>query len=344
MRRFFIVSLFLLLIFIPSFSYSSGICNSDPSARGDGIYLNVLNSWFKVRFVGYFTNKDNRSYSDGWHFSNRDLYFVTGGGTDSGTRTYYYIYTIDDDPPSECAEPDHCSNVVKDSDEGGIDCGGSCSATCETYCPSGTQLYSGSCWHSPSPDSFGNCPDGYSRSIVNGSSQACSKNVGQAVVANPDYIDDNQSDYTGGSFSVGHFSSESTSTSQTVDNGDGTVTQVDKTTTTGSDGSSKTTTKTTLKDKATGQVLGSGEKVETETPEEDNPDNYDYGTRLDEVDNSIDSDGKIYAKFSNRFSDFRSNLSHSDIMNFMDSTFDFSGHTGSAVSEVDMGEWGYCSA
>jgi hypothetical protein len=69
--------------------------------------------------------------------------------------------------------PEHCTNAVKDEDEDGINCGGSCSAVCDIFCPPGSEMlsYSGSYpgWPSESctfmefENAAGGCPDGYIR-------------------------------------------------------------------------------------------------------------------------------------------------------------------------------------
>ena len=60
-------------------------------------------------------------------------------------------------------EPSTCSNYVKDADEIGIDCGGSCSADCVQACPDGYILNSGTgqCETSSQPDNYNNCPSPY---------------------------------------------------------------------------------------------------------------------------------------------------------------------------------------
>ena len=46
------------------------------------------------------------------------------GHTYTGSMYSYYCVTNDDPPPS--TEPETCNNSVKDDDESGVDCGGSC--------------------------------------------------------------------------------------------------------------------------------------------------------------------------------------------------------------------------
>jgi hypothetical protein len=72
-------------------------------------------------------------------------------------------------PPS--TDPEHCTNLEKDEDEAGIDCGGSCSAVCDKFCPPGTELaaYTGSypgwpseaCFYIGLANDAGGCPTGY---------------------------------------------------------------------------------------------------------------------------------------------------------------------------------------
>ena len=244
-------------------------------------------------------------------------------------------------PPG--TDPATCSDYEKTEGEDGIDCGGACSTACKTYCPQGTKLFTDHCYHETAPDKFGNCPDGYGRAIVDGVVTMCSKNVGAAVVANPSYVEDHPEvtdEYVGGSFSVGHFETGTTTSTTITDNGDGTSTVVKDKTTTNPDGSTSHSKTTSRVDNATGNVINSHGTTDGTKPVEDNPDNYSFGNGLDKVDNAIDGDGEIASKFSIRFSEFTSAFTQSDIVIFMNSVFDFSGHDGSAVSTIDMGEWG----
>ena len=149
-----------------------------------------------------------------------------------------------------------------------------------------------------------------------------------------------QTNIQDGSFSVGHFETGTTTSTTITDNGDGTSTVVKDKTTTNPDGSTSHSKTTSRVDNATGTVLNSHGTTDGTKPVEDDPDNYSFGNGLDKVDNAIDGDGEIASKFSNRFSEFTSAFTQSDIVIFMNSVFDFSGHDGSAVSTIDMGEWG----
>ncbi len=349
MYRVLFIIITLSSLFVPS-AYSS-VCyqgtdtSSFPSGNGNYIYAG---RWFKVNGPIYEGPYDARSVdADGWKWYGGHLNYITGAGTDaeghggSGHSIQYDIISILDSssvPDCEPTEPAHCSNNVKDGDEIGINCGGSCSAECSHSCDYGVyDEAQDKCLSTTSPDKFGNCPEfaGFHKDSNGECTHSSDPVLADPDFNNPDPGADAPQLPTGGSFST-----VTDHSSTTVDNGDGTTTTTDIDKQTGSDGRSKTTTKTTLKDKATGKVLGSSTKVDIETPKEDNPDNYEYGTRLDEVDNTIDSNGEIYAQFSGRFATFQATVSQSQIMKFMNSLFDFSGHDGSAVSTVDLGEWG----
>jgi len=70
-------------------------------------------------------------------------------------------------------EPDHCHNGIKDGDEEGVNCGGSCNNTCDSLaCPDTTNWFVdsyGRCYPTETgfanlyatPDSAGNCPAGF---------------------------------------------------------------------------------------------------------------------------------------------------------------------------------------
>jgi hypothetical protein len=160
-------------------------------------------------------------------------------------------------------DPDHCSNSVKDEDEEGIDCGGSCSAECVLNCPDGTELQgmyvTGEPWRcvqTYQPDNYGNC-ESFNDYIINGQCEkytepyASFEEVTQPPVTDP---------WT-------QTSTMNISTSESiVDNQDGTKTKTTTTTTTTtleSGVETTVTTKTDIIDSATEDLISTSTDVET---------------------------------------------------------------------------------
>jgi hypothetical protein len=185
------------------------------------------------------------------------------------------------DSCSLTTHPDYADfyNGVQDGDEEGIDCGGSSGVECVNACPSGTHLVGTGCYHATDPDQYGNCPDGYSSGSVDGVTVECSKRIDTVALASPAWLNDNPPEpFTGGSyFEQGTYSEVSSSTSETVDNGDGTSTTTTTTTTTNSDGTESTTTTSTTSNNSTGVVIGSTTTTTGTTSPEENLENYTGG-------------------------------------------------------------------
>lgn len=90
-----------------------------------------------------------------------------GGWMNGRQRTWTYYNPSD--PNGDCFTPavNLCDNGVLDTGETGIDCGGTCSGSCATYCPPGYGVEVDVdgvefCALSAPPDKHGNCPSGYS--------------------------------------------------------------------------------------------------------------------------------------------------------------------------------------
>lgn len=222
----------------------------------------------------------------GWSFSENASAYYEPVSVPCPDPTEAYKYYSCSTPPE--ALTDLCDNGVPDSGEEGIDCGGSCSADCELYCPYGSSVNYDSdgvafCAYSVPSDSYGNCPSGYiPSSFSDGSSDCLASPPGDtpfpeptaaAPTSNPFESDTDSSpvSFTGGSYS----SYTDTSTSSPVDNGDGTSTTSTTTNSTNADGSTSTTTTSTTYNNSTGAPISSTTSTSGVTSVEENPENYD---------------------------------------------------------------------
>jgi len=180
------------------------------------------------------------------------------------------------------------ANGSQDGDEEGIDCGGTSGDDCERYCPVGTvlELSNDMCQAVADPDSYGNCPSGYTSNIVAGVT-ACDYET-PAVLAVTGMTFDQTEDEPPPEFSVS-FTTFTTSAETVVDNGDGTETaSIDvikldtatgkqTTTTTSVTRDSGSTTGTGFATSPDGPVIlpGFSGSITGETGSEENPENYD---------------------------------------------------------------------
>jgi len=90
-----------------------------------------------------------------------------GGWMNGRQRTWTYYNASD--PDGDCFTPtvNLCDNGLRDTGETGIDCGGTCSGSCVTFCPPGYVVETDVdgvdfCAMTAAPDKHGNCPSGYS--------------------------------------------------------------------------------------------------------------------------------------------------------------------------------------
>jgi len=227
--------------------------------------------------------------------------------------------------------------------EDGIDCGGQSDFPCITGCPENTEPVSSGCYHTTSPDSSGNCPTGYSKTIntATGVTLSCDKRVSDITLASQEWFSLNPLDpyEAGQSYTGGTFSEVVNSTTQTTDNGDGTSTKVTVQTGTDSKGNSFTKTTNTVVDNSTGNVLGQTSTTQTDTPPEDNPENYDYGSPDGAVDGDID--GEKADKFATRLDDFLASVNSSPVANSFSALSDTSNiGEGTSSYTVSLGSWG----
>lgn len=212
-----------------------------------------------------------------------------------------YVWTWTKNQCVYVPPPDYCHNNLKDATETGIDCGGSCSATCVSKCPSGTvfrtytgaegtsvagQVFNG-CVFVTNPDSFGNCPQGYlsfgagACSTCDGTPECASAYSEPEYLANEDVPLKEPSSTAPPGFETGSLSIvESTSSStDTVDPSApaGAQSQVTTTkTTTNSDGTVTTTNITNYYSGTGGTGTIVGTKTVEEVPLEENLENYDF--------------------------------------------------------------------
>lgn len=173
---------------------------------------------------------------------------------------------------NEHPSPD-CFNQSKDTDEMGIDCGGTCFSECDHYCPEdqeyiplvddeGTHYGAQVCGFRAEMDQLGNCPNGYEPNFEN---TGCVKLSFDDFLINPDYefdptditsssdpgITPSQPDTTDEQATTVDSNAPSTS-SETTNNPDGSVTTTEyngdtpiRTTTTNADGTSTVTNHST---------------------------------------------------------------------------------------------------
>lgn len=169
------------------------------------------------------------------------------------------------------------SNGVMDDGEDGIDCGGLTGVDCVDGCPSDYVFFTEDgetvCQKGTDADSYGNCPTGYNfippdYCTVSIPTTPVSPDIDTSILPAP-----TTDIFEGGTFST----YTDTSTSDPVDNGDGTSTTITTTTTTGSDGSSTSTTTSTTTDNTTGDIVGVSTTTTGTTSPEENPENYDFG-------------------------------------------------------------------
>lgn len=193
--------------------------------------------------------------------------------------------------------PCGCFNGSMDDFETGIDCGGTCQSPCEPSCPPGSELIPvkigddptpiDQCIFDTPPDSYGNCPSGYTY-IPSPTSPICMFSADPSW-ASPN-IENQFENYPSppeGFSTPSSSTSSSTSSDWTPDpsgaSGAGTLTTTETTTSTISSGSSTTNNLTTnyyySGDGAggPGQLTGSdSSSSSTSNDPTDDPSNYDY--------------------------------------------------------------------
>jgi hypothetical protein len=194
-------------------------------------------------------------------------------------------------PPDE---PVYCTNGVKDQDELGIDCGASCLApddNCTRFCPTNYfyNITVSQCEYIIESDQFGNCPSGYEKNfeltegewIQNG----CIHRQDD-LLASADYTIDDDFEDPPSNFSTFLSTYNSVTNQSVVDNGDGTSTITETTTTITNEGdtinegdSSSTTVK--IVDNSTGNVISSNTQESSNGSVSDDPSNYIWSTDVD---------------------------------------------------------------
>ena len=304
-----------LLMFFLGFFLVFSICIE--SYAEDCAYSSSSDTWYMLTGSPVYvsttvcTNVQPSDYFSGSGTGVRYYFFVAGDDTNcaSGyTRydSYYYPYfemVVSDEEACNSGDPDHCSNGVKDSGETGVDCGGECANSCTPQCDEGYMLacsgdpVSCQCLAYAEDDEYGNCPSGYSSAwdedghycfstgtvtlVDSGEAQDSSDPVysDDTVNQTPDGSDGTTGDSPPDVFSPSTSTSETSSGSTTVDNGDGTSTTtiIDTTTTTTNNKSSTSTTTTTIvTDNSTGGTVSKDSITTSTGSSEDNPENYSY--------------------------------------------------------------------
>lgn len=234
-------------------------------------------------------------------------------------------------PPEGPTEPDHCTNDVKDGDETGVDCGGSCQ-DCITVCPDGMDLvplYGDGqttyvCMRTAPKNEAGDCPPGYTLPLDGDRCADVSPTVAPADVSPDDVHPDNNDPAIPPSDPDPWTSNDETTT---VDQDRSTVTNPDNSTT------ETVTTTTTDKDSTT---------TETEVIHRD-PNGNETGrdtTIIVEGQEPFD-DGDIVAAINNVRRQVASDLGEANttLTNIDNNTKDLMTDTGTAeadaMSEID---------
>lgn len=197
-------------------------------------------------------------YTTEWYLQLNVLGAYCYAGSAGVTVNGYKVTTTNPQPCDVApAEPEHCADSIQSGDETGINCGGSCLASCIAYCPDGWVNIANMCYSPETPMINGLCPEGTTG--INYTNQTCS-NSQAATWANDTYTPD-PVDGPSWVFNDQNSPWVSSTTSNVVDNQDGTSTEtVTNTTTTNNyDGTETTSTSTTTNiiDNTTGQTVSS---------------------------------------------------------------------------------------
>jgi len=293
----------LLLSFVPFSAYAEtqNVCIQDYTTitqvqelvDSGALYLMstgncMSNSTYPLPSVSYVYNPGTVALWQRYECSTSSARWKFYGWTNSGTHTNDDCYDVDVALLPEPPEPSNCSDGVMtaSTDETGIDCGGSCLASCTTYCPVGWTNYSGSCY-SPEIDMInGLCPEG--TTIQNNTDQTCMTST--AITYASDTYDNSVLDDTSPTWVFNDENSPwvSNVTENTVDNLDGTSTTTTTTTTTVNnyDGTTTTTNNTTtaITNNTTGALISSND---TGSTTEQTVSNYDTSTVEGEYDGTL---------------------------------------------------------
>jgi len=283
-------------------SAATGIYQWYTSINPDGYrYAQTENSFASNYTTGYFklpasaTYGTNacRDYATANSIGAAHYFTYSEWMAGQGVPAPTYNYPVPTEPPPP-PEPAHCSNTTKDGDETGVNCGGSCLASCSKYCPIGYELgliigggYE--CSKAIDPDQFGNCPAGwlqmgtFCKSVADPIDAADPQLLTEPVLTSSGWYQ-LPAEYTPGTFNVVNMSSF-----DTVDNQDGTHTVTETKTTSGPGSSTSTTITSNTYNTTTGQLVGSTSTTTGETSPEENPGNYNYSVSDTESDGLIPS-------------------------------------------------------
>lgn len=265
-----------LAIFTPAHAYQTYCVNMDDSYYGTKHRFTDLSVSDSGSFSstpsyttwGFYYVSSGKIYwrnTSGWKIYDDDGYNSSYTGYTCEELGYFSVVDISDPNNKETeytTDPATCSNNVKDDDETGIDCGGSCSDECIISCPEfavytscsdcsvDDDNYPGVCLYNAATETDGSCPDGY---IYDDTDGGCDRFASDILYSDQDYIDnseDNLSTETSGSISsvltdyyeTNPDTSGATTEISIVENEDGTYTTTTTKTNTNSDGSYSTTT------------------------------------------------------------------------------------------------------
>lgn len=278
-----ILYIFSFFLFSPSFSFAE-LCSSYPPCSDPPVIGSVCNIDGRTVIVNSFLNRTCSITPP--PYTTISTYAVPSTATFTCYNNYFKvgIYLITDYPCD--STPPFCSDGLISGDEEGYDCGGSCSAPCESFCY-GDDTFDGylsnTCYSSAPPDAYGNCPPGYTDGKVG---DLCLHAYSAPQAKDGFDFPDNPSPPQGFT-TPSTSSSSSTSSSWTPDpvgaSGAGTLSTTTSSTTTNSDGSSTTNNLTTNNyyagdgEGGRGELTGSdsSSSSSSDDPTED-PSNYNY--------------------------------------------------------------------
>lgn len=305
------------------------------------------------------------SYNNGYRRSSG--VDVIGGLFTTASNTYYRATqttticrverSTDYSPPP--TEPATCQNDVKDGDEVGYDCGGSCLAECSAYCPSNEYAVYNvngvqTCIATRTANSFGQCPSvgGATANSYDPATKECGYSQNALVAKSglladdPDlvsYSDDMNwyelpDEYTPGTFNV-----VNTYDYSTVDNLDGTSTTTETKTETKTDTAGNSTTTTyvtnTTTNNTTGAVLDRDETITGEVAPEDNPANFPSLTAFSAAP-AFSTAAPDASRFADRFTTFKTALEAAPIYAPLNAILSPTLGAGVSSYAVTMGSYG----
>ena len=319
---YFLIGILLSTILVPLANADISTCSSfvknvSEYTAGDRVSTGTIvagppttNYWRPSSYSGLTTSGASKFVSSG-----SVVYFLVRSSEMYRCGSNGYAIVIWYSTQIPVVEPSHCQNQVKDGDEVGIDCGGSCEDSCdmigcaENFSP---DPITESCVPENSfstPDKYGNCPTGsvmlpYSNNTTCVKSSYLASNgecqsplvldyLGNGVAvcnqpatlynsndAVPDISPVDESEPV--TMTKGSLSIVETESFVETDNGDGTKTKVTskdvQKTNPDNTVNNYTEVTTEIIDVSTNSVISSSTQITEDVSAEDNPENYNYGS------------------------------------------------------------------